>query len=129
MFPNNTEELAIYNCNDVMSLCDVSSSIRYTAELERIDMSHWNTMESLVSSSWLCSSPLPLPSYNGIFSGLKQFCCVGCQGMKNLFPLVLLLNPVNLEVINVTHCYKMEEIIATRDEEKAAAASIPSRNS
>jgi len=60
--PNNIEELGIYNCNDVMSLCDVSSSIRYTAELERIDMSHWNTMESLVSSSWLCSSPLPFPS-------------------------------------------------------------------
>jgi disease resistance protein RPS2 len=60
--PNNIEELAIYNCNVVMSLCDVSSSIRYAAELERIDLSHCNSMESLVSSSWLCSSPLPFPS-------------------------------------------------------------------
>jgi len=60
--PNNIEELATYNCNVVMSLCDVSSSIRYAAELERIDLSHCNSMESLVSSSWLCSSPLPFPS-------------------------------------------------------------------
>ncbi|KAL9336612.1 hypothetical protein Peur_071100 [Populus x canadensis] len=56
------QKLAIYNCNVVMSLCDVSSSIRYAAELERIDLSHCNSMESLVSSSWLCSSPLPFPS-------------------------------------------------------------------
>ena len=80
-----------------------------------------NSKESLVSSSWLCSAPLPQPSpsYNGIFSGLKWFCFSGCKGMKKLFPPVLLPYLVNLERIDVEQCEKMEEIIggARSDEE------------
>ncbi|KAI9215684.1 hypothetical protein POPTR_T011901v4 [Populus trichocarpa] len=80
-----------------------------------------NSKESLVSSSWLCSAPLPQPSpsYNGIFSGLKWFCFSGCKGMKKLFPPVLLPYLVNLERIDVEQCEKMEEIIggAISDEE------------
>lgn len=62
--PNNIEELAIYNCNEVMSLCDVSSSIRYAAELEHIDLSHCNSMESLVDSLLHCHFHLVFTLWN-----------------------------------------------------------------
>jgi len=44
--------------------------------------------------------------------------------MKKLFPLVLLQNLVNLEVIDVSFCEKMEEIIGTTDEESSSSNSI-----
>jgi disease resistance protein RPS2 len=44
--------------------------------------------------------------------------------MKKLFPLVLLPNFVNLEVIVVEDCEKMEEIIGTTDEESSTYNSI-----
>jgi disease resistance protein RPS2 len=81
-------------------------------------------MESLVSSSWFCYAPPPLPSYNGMFSGLKEFYCGGCKSMKKLFPLVLLPNLVNLERIEVRCCEKMEEIIGTTDEESRTSNPI-----
>jgi disease resistance protein RPS2 len=75
-----------------------------------IDGCKYDHMKSFVSSSWLCSAPLPLPSYNSIFSGLKEFYCYGSRSMT-LFPLVLLPSLVNLERIVVSFCKKMEEII------------------
>ena len=89
-FPNDNQELLIRECS---------------------------SMESLVSSSWFCFSPRPQPSpsYNGIFSGLKEFYCFGCTNMKKLFPLVFLKN---LEVIEVSNCEKMEEIIETRADDE-----------
>jgi disease resistance protein RPS2 len=89
-FPNDNQELIIRECS---------------------------SMESLVSSSWFCFSPRPQPSpsYNGIFSGLKKFYCFGCTSMKKLFPLVFLKN---LEVIEVSNCEKMEEIIETRADDE-----------
>ena len=72
-------------------------------------------MKSLVSSSWFYSAP----SYNDIFSGLKEFYCHGCRSMKKLFPPVLLPSLVNLERIRVGTCEKMEEIIGgTRPDEE-----------
>jgi disease resistance protein RPS2 len=121
MFPDNIEELVIRYCNDASSLCDVSSPIKYAASLECLNIWDCNGMESSVSSSWLCPASLPLPSYNGIFSGLKELCCVGCKSIKNLFPLVLLPNLVILEVISVSYCEKIEEIIGTRDEENSSS--------
>ncbi|XP_034902824.2 probable disease resistance protein At4g27220 [Populus alba] len=108
---------------DARSLCDVLS-LENATELELIDIWGCNSMESLVSSSWFCSAPPPLPSYNGIFSGLKRFCCFECKSMKKLFPLVLLSNLVNLESIEVSYCGKMEEIIGTTDEESSSSNSI-----
>uniref|UniRef100_A0A2K1R9F2 Uncharacterized protein n=1 Tax=Populus trichocarpa TaxID=3694 RepID=A0A2K1R9F2_POPTR len=99
---------------DARSLCDVLS-LENATELEDISISNCNSMESLVSSSWFCSAPPPLPPYNGMFSGLKKFYCGGCNSMKMLFPLVLLPNLVNLERIEVMLCEKMEEIIGTTD--------------
>jgi disease resistance protein RPS2 len=119
MFPKDIQQLAIDNNDDATSLCDVSSQIKYATELEAIEIFSCNNMESLVSSSWFSSAPLPSPSYNGIFSGLKKFFCSGCSSMKKLFPLVLLPNLVNLEEIRVSDCEKMEEIIGgTRPEEE-----------
>jgi|UniRef100_A0A3N7GUB9 disease resistance protein RPS2 len=59
-----------------------------------------------------------------MLSGLKEFYCVRCKSMKKLFPLVLLSNLVNLEVIDVRDCEKMEEIIGTTDEESSTSISI-----
>jgi hypothetical protein len=113
----------VCKCIDARSLCDVLS-LENATELEEISIWDCNSIESLVSSSWFCSAPPPLPSYNGMFSGLKEFYCGGCNSMKKLFPLVLLSNLVNLEVIDVSDCEKMEEIIGTTDEESSTSNSI-----
>jgi disease resistance protein RPS2 len=121
-FLNDIQEL-VCKCIDARSLCDVLS-LENAPELAVIHIVNCDSMESLVSSSWFCSAPPPLPSYNGLFSGLKEFYCYGCKSMKLLFPLVLLPNLVNLEVINVGVCEKMEEIIGTTDEESSTSNSI-----
>ncbi|KAJ6951487.1 disease resistance protein [Populus alba x Populus x berolinensis] len=113
----------ICQCIDARSLCDVLS-LENATELERISIRKCHNMESLVSSSWFCSAPPRLPSCNGMFSGLKEFFCYRCESMKKLFPLVLLPNLVNLEVIEVRVCHKMEEIIGTTDEESSSSNSI-----
>ncbi|KAJ6951497.1 hypothetical protein NC653_040818 [Populus alba x Populus x berolinensis] len=105
---------------DARSLCDVLS-LENATKLKRISIRDCNSMESLVSSSWFCSAPPSLPSYNDIFSGLKEFYCVGCNNMKKLFPLVVL---PNLELIDVINCEKMEEIIGTTEEESSTSNSI-----
>ncbi|XP_034891447.2 probable disease resistance protein At4g27220 [Populus alba] len=119
MFSKDIQDLSIHNCDDATSLCDFWSLIKNATELEAIKISDCNSMESLVSSSWFCSAPPPSPSYSGIFFGLKEFCCCGCKSMKKLFPLVLLPSLVNLELIVVLRCEKMEEIIGgTRSDEE-----------
>jgi len=108
---------------DARSLYDVLS-LENATELEAFMIRDCNNMESLVSSSWFCYTPPRLPSYNGTFSGLKEFYCGGCNNMKKLFPLVLLPNFVNLEDIYVRDCEKMEEIVGTTDEESSTSNSI-----
>ncbi|KAG5224009.1 disease resistance protein [Salix suchowensis] len=103
---------------DARSLCDVLS-LENATELESIQIKSCDSMESLVSSSWFCSATLPLPSHNGMFSRLKEFWCDGCNSMEKLFPLELLSYLVNLEVITVDNCEKMEEIIGTTYEESS----------
>jgi len=121
-FLNGIQGLVCENI-DARSLCDVLS-LENATELELIRIWGCDNMESLVSSSWFCYAPPLLPSYNGAFSGLKVFCCDGCNNMKKLFPLVLLPNFVSLERIVVTECEKMEEIIGTTDEESSTSNSI-----
>jgi disease resistance protein RPS2 len=111
----------VCECIDARSLCDVLS-LENATELKHISIWDCNSMESSVSSSWFCCAPPPLPSC--MFSGLKEFYCVRCKSMKKLFPLVLLSNLVNLEVIDVRDCEKMEEIIGTTDEESNTSNSI-----
>jgi disease resistance protein RPS2 len=119
MFPKDIQQLTIHNNDDATGLCDCLSLIKNATELEVINIRCCNSMESFVSSSWFRSAPLPSPSYNGIFSGLKRFNCSGCKSMKKLFPLVLLPSLVNLENIKVSDCEKMEEIIGgTRPDEE-----------
>uniref|UniRef100_A0A6N2KM26 Uncharacterized protein n=1 Tax=Salix viminalis TaxID=40686 RepID=A0A6N2KM26_SALVM len=77
--------------------------------------------ESSVSSSWFSSAP----SYKVILSSLREFKCHGCRNMKNLFPLVLLPNLVNLERIIVEDCEKMEELIGGRSDEESRLNSTP----
>ncbi|KAG5223803.1 disease resistance protein [Salix suchowensis] len=108
---------------DARSLCDVLS-LENAIELEIIYIESCDSMESLVSSSWFCSAPPPLPSHNGMFSRLKKFYCDGCENMEKLFPLELLSYLVNLEVIGVRDCEKMEEIIGTTDEERSTSNPI-----
>jgi len=129
MFPKDIQQLTIDNNDDATSLCDVSSQIKYATDLEDIKIFSCYSMESLVSSSWFRSAPLPSPSYNGIFSGLKRFNCSGCKSMKKLFPLVLLPNLVKLEEIIVEDCEKMEEIIGgTRPDEEGVMGEETSSN-
>jgi disease resistance protein RPS2 len=119
MFPKDIQQLTIDNNDDATSLCDCLSLIKNATELEVINIFSCNSMESFVSSSWFRSAQLPSPSYSGVFYGLKVFNCYGCKSMKKLFPLVLLPSLVNLEVIRVSDCENMEEIIdGTRPDEE-----------
>ncbi|KAG5224016.1 disease resistance protein [Salix suchowensis] len=121
-FLNDIQELHCESI-DARSLCDVLS-LENTTELEIIYINSCDNMESLVSSSWFCSATLPMPSNNGMFSRLKKFYCFECNNMKKLFPLELLSYLVNLEVIKVGVCEKMEEIIGTTDEESSTSNPI-----
>uniref|UniRef100_A0A6N2MIU1 Disease resistance protein At4g27190-like leucine-rich repeats domain-containing protein n=1 Tax=Salix viminalis TaxID=40686 RepID=A0A6N2MIU1_SALVM len=125
--PTDIQELVILKCIDAKSLCDVLSS-QYTTELEHIEIVLCDRMESLLPSSWYCCTPLPFPS-NGIFYHLKDFYCYGCTSMKKLFPIVLLPNLLNLEMISVERCDKMEEIIATREDSVVGEESSSSCSS
>ncbi|KAG5223842.1 disease resistance protein [Salix suchowensis] len=122
---NRDADFLVISSNDIQQLicaCMDARSIGDVLPL-KYSLSSCNSMESLVSSSWLCSAalPQPSPSYNGIFSALKLLSCYGCKSMKKLFPSVLLPNLVNLEEIEVVDCEKMEEIIGgtSSDEEGA----------
>ncbi|KAG5224015.1 disease resistance protein [Salix suchowensis] len=121
-FLNDIQGL-FFKSSDARSLCDVLS-LENATELELIHIDSCDSLESLVSSSWFCSATPPLPSHNGMFSGLKEFRCGGCNSMEKLFPLELLSYLVNLEEINVFDCERMEEIIGTTDEESSTSNPI-----
>ncbi|XP_073263042.1 probable disease resistance protein At4g27220 [Populus alba] len=57
IFPKDTQQTDIYKCDDATSLCDDFS---YATQLEIIWISYCNSMESLVSSSWVFPTPLSL---------------------------------------------------------------------
>nr|XP_034925323.1 probable disease resistance protein At4g27220 [Populus alba] len=109
MFPNDIQELSIIKCTDATTLFDISSVIMYATKLEKLEIRKCSNMESLVLSSRFCSAPLPLPSSNGIFSGLKEFYFCKCKNMKKLLPLVLLLNLKNLEHLEVGESFVVQE--------------------
>jgi disease resistance protein RPS2 len=125
MFPNDIQELDIIKCNDATTLCDISSVIMFATKLEILNIRKCSNMESLVLSSRFYSAPLPLPSSNCTFSGLKEFYFCNCMSMKKLLPLVLLPNLKNLEKLVVEECEKMEEIIGPTDEEISSSSSNP----
>uniref|UniRef100_A0A6N2KAH7 Uncharacterized protein n=1 Tax=Salix viminalis TaxID=40686 RepID=A0A6N2KAH7_SALVM len=122
---NRDADFLVISSNDIQQLICACIDARTIGDVLplKYSLSSCNSMESLVSSSWFCSAPLPQPSpsYNGIFSALKLLSCYGCKSMKKLFPSVLLPNLVNLEEIEVDDCEKMEEIIGgtSSDEEGA----------
>ncbi|KAG5224090.1 disease resistance protein [Salix suchowensis] len=106
---------------DARSLCDVWS-LENATELEIIHIRGCDSMESSVSSSWFSSAP----SYKVIFSSLREFHFHRCRNMKNLFPLVLVPNLVNLERISAINCVKMEEIVGGgRSDEESSEFKLP----
>jgi len=125
MFPNDIQELEIFKCRDATTVCDISPLIKYATELEILNIWRCSNMESLVLSSRFCSAPLPLPSSNCTFSGLKEFYFCSCMSMKKLLPLILLPSLKNLEKLVVKECFKMVEIIGTTDEEISSSSSNP----
>uniref|UniRef100_A0A6N2KW08 TIR domain-containing protein n=1 Tax=Salix viminalis TaxID=40686 RepID=A0A6N2KW08_SALVM len=122
---NRDRDFLVIFSNDIQGLICKSIDARTIGDVLplKYSLSSCNSMESLVSSSWFCSAPLPQqsPSYNGIFSALKLLSISGCKSMKKLFPPVLLPNLINLEEIEVSNCEKMEEIIGgPRSDEEGA---------
>ncbi|KAG5223802.1 disease resistance protein [Salix suchowensis] len=124
---NRDRDFLVIFSNEIQGLICKSIDARTIGDVLplKYSLSSCNSMESLVSSSWFCSAPLPQPSpsYNGIFSALKLLSCYGCKSMKKLFPSVLLPNLVNLEEIEVDDCEKMEEIIGGTSSDEEGAMS------
>ncbi|XVF79141.1 hypothetical protein PTKIN_Ptkin14bG0196100 [Pterospermum kingtungense] len=117
VLPNDIQRLKIHDCRGLSSLRKLFSRINYPSGLESCQIFNCKDMVCALESS---SSSLPerlellkfaattLP--DGTFSNLKRLDCYLCQNIKRLFTANLLLN--NLEVLQVTSCLQMKEIIA-----------------
>ncbi|KAK6230426.1 hypothetical protein QUC31_001944 [Theobroma cacao] len=64
------------------------------------------------------------PTPPAIFSSLKKFHMSYCWRVKKLFPVELLQGLQNLETIRVRHCEKMEEIIASEEDQKGEGTTF-----
>uniref|UniRef100_A0A6N2KAJ8 BED-type domain-containing protein n=1 Tax=Salix viminalis TaxID=40686 RepID=A0A6N2KAJ8_SALVM len=122
---NRDRDFLVIFSNDIQGLICKSINAGSIGDASPLQyrFSSCTSMKSLVSSSWVCSAPLPQqsPSYNGIFSALKLLSISGCKSMKKLFPPILLPNLINLEEIEVKDCEKMEEIVGgPRSDEEGA---------
>ncbi|GLT96208.1 hypothetical protein SLE2022_138510 [Rubroshorea leprosula] len=133
--PSDVQRLFIHCCKDVRRLNDVSGFQDATA-LQFVDIQDCDGMEFVLPLSWLSKCNLERlrlscldnlnavfgevgavaeiePSSAGTFSSLKQIHVSGCDKITKLFPVRWLAYLQNLQMIEVTWCKQMQEIISS----------------
>ncbi|GLU15749.1 hypothetical protein SLE2022_322170 [Rubroshorea leprosula] len=136
VLPDNLQRLKIVECRNMRSGLNKAALLKKATELRDCDIRDCEDMECVVdldSSSYpvldkleklsLCGLPQlsVLVRVKGVttspqvFSNLKMLRIVGCSGMRKLLPFELLQAFQNLEVIDVSWCEQMEEIITSSD--------------
>ncbi|KAL5802781.1 hypothetical protein ACOSQ4_031086 [Xanthoceras sorbifolium] len=146
LVPIDIQELVIKWCDDLRSLSDHFSSLKYATDLRCCDISFCEGMEYLVSSSSCynilqsieslflrylnnfsvlfrgervgAATTFPSPMQPGMFSHLKYITISSCSKIEKLFWPELVHNLQNLEEITVTHCEQLVEVIGTSDDEE-----------
>ncbi|KAL5804434.1 hypothetical protein ACOSQ3_031234 [Xanthoceras sorbifolium] len=146
LVPTDIQELVIKWCDDLRSLSDHFSSLKYATDLRCCDISFCEGMEYLVSSSSCynilqsieslflrylnnfsvlfrgervgAAPTFPSPMQPGMFSHLKYITISSCSKIEKLFWPELVHNLQNLEEITVTHCEQLVEVIGTSDDEE-----------
>ncbi|KAK6230833.1 hypothetical protein QUC31_002351 [Theobroma cacao] len=111
----------IHDCKGMESVLDFSSSSSSPCtafeNLELLWLEKLDNLRMLVKVGDVSTSSTALPLL-GIFSHLKSIRIEGCSNMKQLFPFEFGHDLQNLEYLEVGHCGKMEEIIASEEEEE-----------
>ncbi|KAL3503410.1 hypothetical protein ACH5RR_037859 [Cinchona calisaya] len=90
--------------------------------LELLELIKLPSLVELCEWESICGATLPC----GTLSCLKSFCIHSCPSMTKLFTLRLLQHLQNLEVINISSCYQLEEIVVDDQEECTTSTSTPS---
>ncbi|GLT29347.1 hypothetical protein SLA2020_042190 [Shorea laevis] len=131
--PSDVQRLFIHCCKDVRKLNDIFG-FQGATDLQFVDIQDCVSMEFVLPLSWLSKCKLeglrlscldnlnavfgevgavaeiePLPA--GTFSSLKQINVSGCDKIKKLFPVRWLGYLPNLQMIEVTWCKQIQEII------------------
>ncbi|GLT51634.1 hypothetical protein SLA2020_250320 [Shorea laevis] len=140
VLPDKLQHLRIHKCKSIRSslnkttllenatelgICIISDceEMEYVVELDSSSSSSCKPMLDKLEGLYLWGLPrlLALVRVEGVatlphvFSNLKKLDIQGCSGMRKLLSLELLQALQNLEVIWVSRCEQMEEIIASSD--------------
>ncbi|EOY13574.1 BED finger-nbs-lrr resistance-like protein [Theobroma cacao] len=117
---NELRFCSIHDCRGIESVLDFSSSSLSPCtpfqKLELLWLENLDNLHMLVKVGDVSTSSTALPLL-GIFSHLKSIRIERCSNMKQLFPHELGHDLQILEYLVVANCGKMEEIIASEEEE------------
>ncbi|GLT90472.1 hypothetical protein SLE2022_084020 [Rubroshorea leprosula] len=121
---------ALEDCQGIGCVVSLSSSsstsLTVMNNLEVLTLVGLPSLRNVVKVEKTRASLAPTISSH-IFSNLKQLSVCICSKLKKLFPCELLQGQglQNLELIEVKHCYEMEEIIGWEEEEEGNQTTIP----
>ncbi|GLT50808.1 hypothetical protein SLA2020_242700 [Shorea laevis] len=147
MLPTNLEDLSIFEGKNMRSILNKTALLEKANELKTCQISHSQEIEFVVeldssSSSSMCCPILDklellhlwnlprlceLVRVEGVktpphvFSNLKQLSINDCRGLRKLLPLELMQALQNLEVIAVSYCNQIEEILASSDSDASSS--------
>ncbi|GKV27423.1 hypothetical protein SLEP1_g36596 [Rubroshorea leprosula] len=115
VLPDDLQDLRIEYCNMVVM-----------NNLEVLTLEHLLSLRDVVKVEKARASLAPTISLH-IFSNLKQLRVFYCSKLKKLFPCELLQGQglQNLELIEVTYCVGMKEIIGWEEEEEGNQTTTP----
>ncbi|GLT57121.1 hypothetical protein SLA2020_301130 [Shorea laevis] len=125
IFLKNLTQLQTYDlkyCQGMKCLVSTSSSssssFTVMNNLEYLFLQHLKSLRDVVKVEKTTASLAPTISPH-IFSNLKQLWVCNCSKLKKIFPCELLQGQglQNLELIKVTNCWGMKEIIGWEEEE------------